>query len=422
MHRGSAARSALLRGGGGLSRSSVLPRSPAPVAFAGGDGLPADQLNELLRGLSVEQLKDLLNSDPESARVEVFERVSPSVAYIQTTLVQKANPFSNKANEYPMGAGSGFVWDTEGHIITNFHVVNGGPVGAGRGANLPKRVRVKLPGCAEQLEATVVGTEPDKDLAVLKVDPSQVEHLRPLEVAASGEVKVGQTVNAIGNPFGLDWTLTTGVVSALGRDIEGAGGRPIKDCLQTDAAINPGNSGGPLLDSRGRLIGVNTMIYAPGGIGANVGIGFAVPSDTVKRVVNQIIQFGSNSRPTLGVSVLPDALRKQYAASLGCELEGAIVAEVVAGGPAAALGLSPMQRQYGGILLGDMIVAVNGKRVKENEDLLCAVEEAEQDAAGLARPITLTVMRNCEPERVEELQITPVQRKSLEFSAEARRR
>merc|ERR1712146_794239 len=176
-----------------------------------------------------------------------------------------------------------------------------------------------------------------------------------------------------------------------GRDIEGAGGRPIKDCVQTDAAINPGNSGGPLLDSRGRLIGVNTMIYAPGGIGANVGIGFAVPADTVKRVVNQIIQFGNNARPSIGVTVVPDHVRKQYARSLGRELEGAIVAEVVSGGPAAKL--APMQRQYGGILLGDMIIAV---------------EEAEQDS-----PITLTVMRNCDEGRVEELEITPVQRKSL---------
>jgi len=364
----------------------------------------------LLNALSAEQLEGLLSglAPSESARVDVFERVSPSVAYIQTTLVQRTHPFSPKANEYPMGAGSGFVWDTDGHVITNYHVINGGPVGAGRGGSLPRKVKVKLPGCEEQLEATVVGTEPDKDLAVIKVDPAKVKHLRPIEIGSSSRLKVGQSVLAIGNPFGLDWTLTTGIVSALGRDIDGAGGRPIKDCVQTDAAINPGNSGGPLLDSRGRLIGVNTMIYAPGGIGANVGIGFAVPADTVKRVVDQIIQFGSNARPSIGVSVLPDQVRKQYARSLGRELDGAIVAEVVPGSPADGLRLTPIQRQFGGILLGDMIVAVNGKRVKENEDLLCAVEEAEQGA-----PITLTVMRNAEPGRVEELQITPVQRKSL---------
>jgi len=404
-----------------LRLAAHVPRAPSPVAFDSGDipadkirdafdsgGIPADKIRDALAELSDEQLQGLLSgiAPSESLRVEVFERVSPSVAYISTTLVQKTHAFSQRANEYPMGAGSGFVWDTEGHIITNFHVVNGGPIGAGRGSSLPRKVTVKLPGCDEQLEATLVGSEPDKDLAVLKVDPSKVKHLRPIEIGISEDLKVGQNVLAIGNPFGLDWTLTTGIVSALGRDIEGAGGRPIKDCVQTDAAINPGNSGGPLLDSRGRLIGVNTMIYAPGGIGVNVGIGFAVPADTVKRVVNQIIQFGSNARPSIGVSVVPDQVRKQYARSLGRALEGAIVAEVVRGGPAE--GLVPMQRQYGGILLGDMIIAVNGITIKENEDLLCAVEEVEQDS-----PITLTVMRNCEEDRIEELQMTPVQRKSL---------
>jgi len=404
-----------------------MARAPAPVAFDSGEAdseAAASQLKELLSQLSPEDLKSLLeraSSDrmapSENTRVEIFERVSPSVAHIQTVLQQRTNPFSAKVNEYPMGAGSGFVWDTEGHVITNFHVVNGGPVGrpmSGQAAGLPRKVLVKLPGCDEQLEATVVGAEPDKDLAVLKVEPSKVKHLRPLEIGTSFDLKVGQSVLAIGSPFGLDWTLTTGIVSALGRDIEGAGGRPIKDCVQTDAAINPGNSGGPLLDSQGRLIGVNTMIYAPGGIGANVGIGFAVPADTVRRVVTQIITFGANARPSLGVSVLPDPVRKQYARSLGIKLEGAIVAEVVRGSPAEALQLVPLQKSYGGILLGDMIVAVNGKRVRENEDLLCAVEEAEPDA-----PLTLTVMRNCEPDRVEDLEVTPVQRKAL-FSEQYR--
>jgi len=395
------------------SRSMHNARAPAPTAYDSGDA--AETIKDALGNLSADELKGLLDqlhmshlAPSESARVNIFERVSPSVAFIQTSIQARVNPFSSKVNEYPMGAGSGFVWDTEGHVITNFHVVNGGPVGASRLGEMPKKVLVKLPGCEEQLEAEVVGTEPDKDLAVLKVDPSKVTHLRPLEIGTSHDLRVGQNVLAIGNPFGLDWTLTTGIVSALGRDIEGAGGRPIKDCVQTDAAINPGNSGGPLLDSRGKLIGVNTMIYAPGGIGANVGIGFAVPADTVRRVVNQIIQFGSNARPSLGVSVLPDQVRKQYALSLRRELEGAIVAEVLPNSPAEALELSPIQRSYGGILLGDMIVAVNGKPVKVNEDLLCAVEESEPD-----EPITLTVMRNCEPDKTEELQITPVQRKAL---------
>jgi len=346
----------------------------------------------------------------EAERVEVFERVSPSVAYIQTSIVQN-NPFSLRQNEYPLGAGSGFVWDRDGHIVTNYHVIAGGPARPGkqRGSSaLPRRVMVKLPGCDEQVEAKVVGHEADKDLAVLKVDPSALPPLVPVELGASAALRVGQSVIAIGNPFGLDWTMTRGIVSALGRDIDGAGGRPIRDCVQTDAAINPGNSGGPLLDSRGRLVGVNTMIYSPGGLGANVGIGFAVPSDTVRRVVGQIIQFGQDARPSIGVSVLPDQLRAQYARNLRRELPGALVAEVVPGSPASALRLAPCERQINGILLGDLITAVNGTAIAQNEDLLCALEEAEPD-----QPLPLTVMRGCDPARVEQLEITPVQRRSL---------
>jgi len=295
------------------------------------------------------------------------------------------------------------VWDTEGHIITNYHVIAGAlpnhPSKA-RGRNLPgkKTVTVKLQGCDEQVPATIVGFEPDKDLAVLKVDPAKLQ-LKPLEVGVSSSLRVGQNVLAIGNPFGLDFTLTKGIVSALGRDIQGAGGRPIKDCVQTDAAINPGNSGGPLLDSRGRLIGVNTMIFAPGGLGANVGIGFAVPSDTVTRVVTQIINFGNNARPSLGVSILPDAERERYAKSLGRKLEGTIIADVVPHSPAAKLKLSR----------GDMITSINGTAITENEQLLCAVEEAEPD-----QPLSITVMRGCDPRRIEEVEITPVRRKYLE--------
>jgi len=279
-----------------------------------------------------------------------------------------------------------------------------------RGNEQPRRVTVKLAGCDEPLVANVVGTEPDKDIAVLKIDPAKLGDvpLTPLEIGSSSALRVGQSVLAIGNPFGLDMTLTQGIVSALGRDISGVGGRPIKDCVQTDAAINPGNSGGPLLDSHGRLIGVNTMIFSPGGLGANVGIGFAVPVDTVRRVVNQIITFGPGARPSLGVSVLPDKLREQYSRSLNRKLQGALIAEVVPDSPADALELAPCARQRGGILLGDLITAVNGTMIARNEDLLCAVEECAPDT-----PITLTVMRGCDPDHVEELEVRPVARKSL---------
>jgi len=342
----------------------------------------------------------------EMDRVAVFERVSPTVAFIQTSIVKQQSMFSLQQNTYPLGAGSGFVWDDKGHIITNYHVVNGGPAGR-PGGDLPRKVTVKLAGMETGVEAKVVGWEADKDLCVLKVDPALLP-LAPIEVGTSSDLKVGQSVLAIGNPFGLDFTLTTGIVSAIGRDVDGAGGRPIKDCIQTDAAINPGNSGGPLLDSHGRLIGMNTMIYAPNGIGGNVGIGFAIPVDTVARHANQIIKYGQNARPSLGVSILPDGIRKQYAQSLRRPLEGAIIADVVPGSPADTLKLAPCERQRAGVLLGDMITSVNGTAVKKNEDLLCAVEESDQD-----QPIRITVQRNCDPDRVEELEFIPVQRKAL---------
>jgi len=429
-------------------RSVVLParapsthyaRAPSPKAFdSGGFDLTDDELlalarsrgivvpddagrDELLGVLQIDTLQNTVLAPPpappslfpaEAERVSTFERVAPAVAYVQTSIVDnRSGPFALRQNEYPAGAGSGFVWDEHGHVITNFHVINGGPLGRpGRGADLPRKVKVKLQGMDETLDATVVGTEPDKDIAVLKIDPKALgsAKLTPLEAAVSADLKVGQNVLAIGNPFGLDFTLTSGIVSALGRDIDGAGGRPIRDCIQTDAAINPGNSGGPLLDSRGRLIGVNTMIYSPGGLGANVGIGFAVPADTVRRIVTQIIERGPNARPSLGVSVLPDILRLQYGKNLKRELKGAIIAEVVPGSPAEALKLAPCKRRGAGVLLGDMIVSVNGTSVLKNEDLMCAIEESEPDV-----PLSLTVMKACDPERVEEIELTPVPRKDL---------
>ena len=191
-------------------------------------------------------------TDGERRRIDTFQRVSPSVAYIQT--VQQQRRFSMRAMEVPVGTGSGFVWDGLGHVVTNYHVI------AMRGS-LPERVRVSLQGSARSFEAKVVGTEPEKDIAVLKIDAAELPP--PIAVGTSSDLAVGQAVLAIGNPFGLDYTLTAGVVSAVGREVKGAGGRPIKGCVQTDAAINPGSSGGPLLDSRGRLIGVNTAIYSP---------------------------------------------------------------------------------------------------------------------------------------------------------------
>ena len=197
-------------------------------------------------------------TEGERRRIETFQRVSPSVAFIQTVQQQRASPFSMRALEVPVGTGSGFVWDAHGHIVTNYHVI------AAAGARVPERVRVSLQGSTQSFEAKVVGTEPEKDLAVLKIDAGDLPMPPPIAVGTSSDLAVGQAVLAIGNPFGLDYTLTAGVVSAVGREVKGLGGRPLKGCVQTDAVINPGSSGGPLLDSRGRLIGVNTAIYSPG--------------------------------------------------------------------------------------------------------------------------------------------------------------
>jgi len=226
-------------------------------------------------------------TDPERGVINTFKRVSPSVAFVQTKqrVVARDEGFRLRGVEVPAGTGSGFLWDNKGHVVTNYHVVaNVATAGAGGGV-----VTVKLSGMPEAREAQIIGVEPEKDLAVLKLRDTR-NLPSPIDVGTSNDLLVGQSVLAIGNPYGLDFTLTTGVVSALGRDVDGVGGRPIHGCVQTDAAINPGNSGGPLLDSRGRLIGVNTAIYSPGGgrggggVGGNVGIGFAIPVDTVRMV------------------------------------------------------------------------------------------------------------------------------------------
>ena len=242
----------------------------------------------------------------ERSVVALFERCSPSVAFIQTTeavQVKGDQQLSlNATEERPAGTGTGFVWDEQGHVVTNFHVIKDA---INRG-----RAMVTLTGGTETHAATLVGMEPDKDVAVLKVD-APPEDLKPISVGSSADLLVGQTVIAIGNPFGLDSTLTTGVVSALGREVMGVNDRPISGCIQTDASINPGNSGGPLLDSSGRLIGVNTAIFSPSGTSA--GIGFAIPVDTVRRIVNQIIRHGHVSAAPAPLPPFPNPNRSPAA-------------------------------------------------------------------------------------------------------------
>ena len=347
----------------------------------------------------------------ETRTVNVFKSVSPAVAYVQTVARATQTPFSMRPLEYPIGAGSGFLWDAEGHIVTNWHVIAGG----GSSSGTPRKVKVSLQGLKKPLDAEVVGVESTADLAVLRVDKDKLpQPMRPLPVGTSSDLAVGQSVMAIGNPFGLDYTLTTGVVSGLGREFGGADGTPMRGCIQTDAAINPGNSGGPLLDSAGRLIGVNTAIISPQGQGGgNVGIGFAIPVDTVRRTVNQIIRYGPGTRPTLGVNVLNDAQRAQVARNTGRSLEGALIVEVPPGSPAASAGLKPCSRGLNGELeLGDLIVAVGSTPVRQNEDLSCAIEESEPDSV-----VVLTLLRASDPHRMEKVRVRLAARKVVRSAA-----
>jgi S1-C subfamily serine protease len=285
--------------------------------------------------------------------MRVFERAAPSVVNIDTTALQ-ATLFSMRFDEVRQGSGSGFVYDKKGHVVTNFHVIEGAIARRGK-------VFVTLKG-GDRMEARIVGVEPDKDLALLKID-ADPKQLVPVAMGRSDALRVGQTVLAIGNPFGLDQTLTTGVVSALGREIQSRTDRKIQDVIQTDAAINPGNSGGPLLDSRGRVIGVNTQIYSPSG--ASAGIGFAIPASAVERVVPQLIQYGRVNRPVLGVRLVSDAIAQRNG------IEGVIIESVEPGGPADRAGLRGLvQTRSGYPAVGDVIVAIDDKPVRDASAML----------------------------------------------------
>jgi S1-C subfamily serine protease len=314
----------------------------------------------------------------EAATIELFRASSPSVVYV-SSLTRGRDPFTLNLFEIPRGTGTGFLWDGGGHVVTNFHVVQGGSA-----------ARVTLSDHSEW-EARVVGASPEKDLVVLAID-APAGRLAPLPVGTSADLAVGQKVFAIGNPFGFDQTLTTGVISALGREIAGAGGLPIRDVIQTDAAINPGNSGGPLLDSSGRLIGVNTAIVSPSG--AYAGIGFAIPVDTVAWVVPELIAEGRLVRPSLGVDLAPDGLARQ----LG--IEGALVLRVAPGSGAAAAGIEPTRRgSFGSAELGDVIVAVDGEPVTATADVYLLLERRRQ-----GETVALTVRRDGR-ERTVELEL-----------------
>lgn len=291
----------------------------------------------------------------EEETISTFKNSVKSVVYI-TSIAVKRDAFSFNIMKIPQGTGSGYIWDQNGHIITNLHVIQGG-----QAAQITLSDQSKW-------DAKLVGFDRDKDIAVLKITAPK-SALKPVAVGTSSDLLVGQKVYAIGNPFGFDYTLTTGVISALNREIESASNKPISGCIQTDAFINPGNSGGPLLDSAGRVIGMNTAIYTP--TGGSVGIGFAVPIDTINRIVGEIITHGQVERPMLGIRQAED----YQAARLGIE-SGVLILEVLDNTGAAKAGLQPTyQTDDGRIVLGDIITNINNKPIQNTADLYKALDQ-----------------------------------------------
>jgi 2-alkenal reductase len=305
--------------------------------------------------------------DSERAVVELFEKAAPSVAYITTEVVQQ----SGWSIRQGQGAGSGFVWDSAGHVVTNNHVVEGA-----------RKVFVQLD-VGDKIPATVVGRAPQYDLAVVRLSRPP-KALRPIPIGTSSDLKVGQTVFAIGNPFGLQRTLTSGIVSALDRELPTQGFREVAGVVQSDAAINPGNSGGPLLDSAGRLIGVNTAIL---GSGTSAGVGFSIPVDLVNRIVPSLIARGRAPIPGIGIVPYPP----EVVARAG--IRGLVIESVQPGSPAAKAGLRAASPRSGDV--GDVIVAVNGRGTETPSQFA-----AEIDRVGIGREAQLTIVRDGKEHKV----------------------
>jgi 2-alkenal reductase len=317
---------------------------------------------------TVEPRGDLANF--EQATINIFNNASPSVAYIFT---ENAVRGFFGAREVRQGAGSGFLWDDRGHVVTNFHVIEGA-----------QRIQVRMID-GKALEATYVGGSRDYDLAVIRLRNPPAEIL-PIPIGSSSDLKVGQAVFAIGNPFGLSRSLTTGVISALNRRLPTAAGREVVGVIQTDAAINPGNSGGPLIDSAGRLIGVNTAIISRSG--SSAGIGFAVPVDVVNQVVPQLISKGKMPRPGIGI----EALSEEDGASLG--VEGVVIDRVMPNGSADKAGL--MGIDYRNRVLGDIILAIDGQEVTNIVELVRIMQKYK-----IGQTMTLTVKRGDKVRKVK---------------------
>ena len=315
------------------------------------------------------------NSDEQNT-IGIFQRVSPSVVFINTIDTQ-LNPWTRTFKETPLGSGSGFIWDNQGHVVTNFHVIKDS-----------SSATIKL---SDQrvYDAILVGASPRHDLAVLKINVP-LDSPNPVPIGRSKNLQVGQKVYAIGNPFGLDHTLTTGIISALGRSIDSEAGGRIENLIQTDAAINPGNSGGPLIDSAGRLIGINTAIYSPSG--SSSGIGFSIPVDNVNRVVPQLITKGRYIRPVLGVT-----MDERYNALINQRfgIRGVAVLNTSENSGAAKVGLIGITLHNNQSVLGDMIQQIDGRDVDSVADLMDILDEYESGDS-----VELTILRNEKQQKI----------------------
>jgi S1-C subfamily serine protease len=323
-----------------------------------GPGRAVDLRNDLKGSAAPREItpRGELGGD-ERATIDLFERSRNSVVFISTKQAV-VDFWSRNVMSVPRGTGSGFIWDDAGHIVTNFHVIQGA-----------SEASIKLVD-GRSFRASLVGVSPEHDIAVLKIGIG-FKGARPIPIGTSGDLAVGQRVYAIGNPFGLDWTLTSGIVSAQNRSITEDDGRLLEHLIQTDAAINPGNSGGPLLDSAGRLIGMNTAIYSPSGAAA--GIGFAVPVDTVNRVVPSLIRDGHYEQPSIGIRV-DERLNERLELVTG--IEGAFVLRVAPGSSAEEVGLQAARiSREGEFIGGDVIVSVNGKKIESVSRLLATLDD-----------------------------------------------
>ncbi len=320
-------------------------------------------------------------TDDESNTIEVYQKSKDAVVFVSNRSLRR-DPFSRRIYERQAGSGTGFFWDDDGHIITNYHVIDG--------AN---EVTIRMQNGIEKT-AELIGIAPERDLAVLKIDLDNLTP-NPLILGDSERLVVGHKVLAIGNPFGLDTTLTTGVISALSRTIESPANRTIRDVIQTDAAINPGNSGGPLLNSAGELIGINTAIYSPSG--ASAGIGFSIPVNTLKTTIPELIEFGQIQRPTLGIELAPRQLARRL------QIDGLAIAKVTRGYGADRAGIKGLKIDRDGrLIIGDILVAIDGVPMTSSDDLLTILEDRNYGDT-----LVLSIFRDGKNLEVEVLLTTP---------------